>query len=122
MGGKALARGVAAIVAATASRYTAARRGPGGRGRIHDPVGFAAVDVAGSIPLILVDPAYQRHGIGTSLLAAALEQVRVGGATGVTPASGAGSYTGPACPWICLARCSSSPPAAGGTAMTPSSW
>ena len=28
------------------------------------PVGFAALDMAGSIPLILVDPGYQRRGIG----------------------------------------------------------
>lgn len=41
-----------------------------------DPVGFAAVDMAGSIPLILVAPAYQRRGIGTILLAAALDQMR----------------------------------------------
>jgi len=30
-----------------------------------DPVGLAAVDMAGSIPLILVHPAHQRRGIGT---------------------------------------------------------
>ena len=36
-----------------------------------DPVGFVAVDMAGSIPLILVAPAYQRRGIGSILLAAA---------------------------------------------------
>ena len=29
------------------------------------PVGFAALDPAGSIPLMLVEPGYQRRGIGT---------------------------------------------------------
>src|SRR5260370_4600970 len=43
-----------------------AEAGPG-------PVGFIAVDLAGSIPLILVAPAYQPRGIGTALLAAALD-------------------------------------------------
>jgi GNAT superfamily N-acetyltransferase len=36
------------------------------------PVGLATVDMAGSIPLILVHPGYQRHGIGTGLLGTAL--------------------------------------------------
>jgi hypothetical protein len=34
--------------------------------------GFVAMDMAGSIPLILVAPAYQRHQIGTALLTAAM--------------------------------------------------
>lgn len=63
-----------------------------------EPVGFAALDTAGSIPLILVDPACQRRGIGTSLLAAALEQVRAGGARSVTAASGGSSYIWPGVP------------------------
>lgn len=63
-----------------------------------DPVGFVAVDMAGSIPLILVDPAYQRRGIGTSLLEAALERVRAGGAAGVTAASRGHSYVWPGVP------------------------
>ena len=33
-----------------------------------DPVGLAAVDMAGSIPLILVHPAHHRRGIGTALV------------------------------------------------------
>jgi GNAT superfamily N-acetyltransferase len=63
-----------------------------------DPVGFAAVDTAGSIPLILVHPACQRRGIGATLLEAALEQVWAGGAASVTAASGGGSYTWPGVP------------------------
>jgi GNAT superfamily N-acetyltransferase len=43
-------------------------------------VGFVAVDRAGSIPLILVAPAYQRRGIGTALLAAAVDCLRGGSA------------------------------------------
>ena len=35
------------------------------------PVGLAAVDLAGSVPLILVHPVCQGRGIGTGLLAAA---------------------------------------------------
>jgi GNAT superfamily N-acetyltransferase len=42
----------------------------------HVRVGFAALDAAGSIPLILVEPVYQRRGIGTGLLDAALRQLR----------------------------------------------
>lgn len=63
-----------------------------------DPVGFAAVDMAGSIPLILVDPACQRRGIGTGLLAAALERIRAGGVADVTAASGGSSYIWPGIP------------------------
>ena len=47
----------------------------------HVRVGFAALDAAGSIPLILVEPGYQRRGIGTGLLAAALRQLRAGSVT-----------------------------------------
>ena len=62
------------------------------------PVGFVALDVAGSIPLILVAPEYQRRGIGTALLAAALDHMRDGGATGVTAGSGGRSYIWPGVP------------------------
>ena len=63
-----------------------------------DPVGLAAVDMAGSIPLILVHPAHQRRGIGTGLLAAALDTIRAGGATEVTAASGGDDYIWPGVP------------------------
>jgi beta-N-acetylhexosaminidase len=62
------------------------------------PVGFVALDRAGSIPLILVAPAYQRRGIGTTLLAAALHHVRAGSAIDVTAASGGHSYIWPGVP------------------------
>jgi GNAT superfamily N-acetyltransferase len=63
-----------------------------------DPLGLAAVDMAGSIPLILVHPAHQRRGIGTGLLAAALDTIRAGGATEVTAASGGDDYIWPGVP------------------------
>lgn len=58
-------------------------------------VGFVAVDMAGSIPLILVDRACRRRGIGTSLIEAALDQLRAGGVTDVTAGSGGVSYIWP---------------------------
>ena len=61
----------------------------------HVRVGFAALDAAGSIPLILVEPAYQRRGIGTGLLDAALRQLRAGG---VTAGSGGAVYIWPGVP------------------------
>ena len=63
-----------------------------------DPVGFVAVDMAGSIPLILVAPAYQRRGIGSILLAAALDHMLAAGVTSVTAASGGHSYIWPGVP------------------------
>jgi GNAT superfamily N-acetyltransferase len=62
------------------------------------PVGFAAVDAAGSIPLILVDPGYQRRGIGTGLLEAALQQIRAGTASSVTAGNGGAVYIWPGVP------------------------
>jgi beta-N-acetylhexosaminidase len=63
-----------------------------------DPIGLAAVDMAGSIPLVLVHPAHQRRGIGTGLLAAALDKLRAAGATEVTAASGGDGYIWPGVP------------------------
>lgn len=51
-------------------------------------VGFVAVDRAGSIPLILVAPEYQRRGIGTDLLSAALDRLRAAGVSTVQAGSG----------------------------------
>ena len=62
------------------------------------PVGIVAVDPAGSIPLILVDPGYQRRGIGTGLLEAALGQARAGGASTVAAGSGGAAYIWPGVP------------------------
>ena len=62
------------------------------------PVGFAALDMAGSIPLILVDPGHQRRGIGTGLLEAAVARVRTGIASSVTAGSGGVAYVWPGVP------------------------
>jgi GNAT superfamily N-acetyltransferase len=62
------------------------------------PVGLAAVDGAGSVPLILVHPACQGRGIGTGLLAAAVEALRAGGAQQVKAGSGGDCYIWPGVP------------------------
>jgi beta-N-acetylhexosaminidase len=62
------------------------------------PVGFAAVDLAGSIPLILVQPRAQRRGVGTQLLAAAADVLRASAVTRVQAASGGSSYIWPGVP------------------------
>jgi beta-N-acetylhexosaminidase len=62
------------------------------------PTGFIAVDAAGSVPLILVEPGYQRRGIGTALLGAALDRVRAAGVGRVTAGSGGASYIWPGVP------------------------
>jgi GNAT superfamily N-acetyltransferase len=51
-------------------------------------VGFVAVDLAGSIPLVLVEPGYQRRGIGTDLLSVALGRLREAGIGTVHAGSG----------------------------------
>ncbi len=60
--------------------------------------GFAAVDAAGSIPLILVAPAFRRQQIGTALLGAALAGLRGAGAAEVTAGSGGTFYIWPGVP------------------------
>jgi GNAT superfamily N-acetyltransferase len=62
------------------------------------PVGLVAVDMAGSIPLILVHPAWQGRGIGTGLMTAALDRLRTGGVSEVTAGSGGDSYIWPGVP------------------------
>lgn len=52
------------------------------------PVGFVAMDIAGSITLLLVHPAHQRRGIGTALVDAALRRLGAAGATQVAAGSG----------------------------------
>jgi GNAT superfamily N-acetyltransferase len=51
-------------------------------------VGCVAVDLAGSIPLVLVAPGHQRRGIGTDLLSAALGRLRGAGVSRVQAGSG----------------------------------
>lgn len=52
------------------------------------PVGAVATDPAGSVPLLLVDPAHQRRGVGTRLLDEALRQLRALGVETVRLGSG----------------------------------
>jgi GNAT superfamily N-acetyltransferase len=61
-------------------------------------LGAVAVDPAGSIPLLLVDPAAQRQGVGTRLLAAALERLGALGADTVGLGSGGDDYIWPGVP------------------------
>lgn len=56
------------------------------------PVGFAAFHAAGSVPLILVDPGYQRHEMSTSLLEAAPGQTRASWVSRVSAGSSGASY------------------------------
>jgi GNAT superfamily N-acetyltransferase len=62
------------------------------------PVGFAAVERAGGIPLILVQPQSQRGGVGTRLLAEACALLRANGVTRVHAGSGGSSYLWPGVP------------------------
>ncbi len=80
-------------------------RGRGGGGRMRsggDPggrvVGVVVVDPAGSIPLLLVDPEYQRRGIGTRLLEAGMAWLGELGATTVGLGSGGDDYIWPGVP------------------------
>ncbi len=78
-------------------------RGGGGRTRSGgDPdgrvVGVVVVDPAGSISLLLVDPEYQRRGIGTRLLEAGMARLGELGATTVGLGSGGDDYIWPGVP------------------------
>jgi beta-N-acetylhexosaminidase len=66
---------------------------PGGRG-----VGVVVVDPAGSIPLLVVDPEYQRRGLGTRLLEAGMARLGELGATTVGLGSGGDDYIWPGVP------------------------
>jgi GNAT superfamily N-acetyltransferase len=61
-------------------------------------LGMVATDPAGSIPLLLVDPAHQRRGVGTRLLAAALQRLGALGARSVALGSGGEDYIWPGVP------------------------
>jgi ribosomal protein S18 acetylase RimI-like enzyme len=61
-------------------------------------LGMVAVDPAGSILLLLVDPAHQRRGVGTRLLAAALHRLGAAGADTVALGSGGEDYIWPGVP------------------------
>jgi GNAT superfamily N-acetyltransferase len=72
---------------------------PGGAaGAPGSVVGAVAVDPAGTISLLLVHPAAQRRGVGTRLLAAALERLHGLGVAAVDLAGGRGDYIWPGVP------------------------
>ncbi|HEY6707085.1 MAG TPA: GNAT family N-acetyltransferase [Actinomycetota bacterium] len=72
--------------------------GPGDADRADREVGVVAVDPAGSIPLLVVDPAYQRRGVGTRLLEAGMARLGQFGATTVALGSGGSDYIWPGVP------------------------
>lgn len=72
--------------------------GPGEAGRAGPGVGMVAVDPAGSIPLLVVDPAYQRRGVGTRLLDAGMARLGQLGATTVALGGGGDDYIWPGVP------------------------
>ena len=61
-------------------------------------VGCVAVDLAGSIPLVMVAPADQRRGIGTDLLSAALARLSTAGVSVAHAGSGGPDYIWPGVP------------------------
>jgi ribosomal protein S18 acetylase RimI-like enzyme len=72
--------------------------GPGEADRAGRGVGMVAVDPAGSIPLLVVDPAYQRRGVGTRLLDAGMARLGQLGATTVALGGGGNDYIWPGVP------------------------
>jgi GNAT superfamily N-acetyltransferase len=92
--------------------------GPAGGAGDHEGVGVVAVDSAGSIQLLLVDPAHRRRGVGTRLLAAGLERLGALGAGTVGLGSGGDDYIWPGCRTTCRRRSASSP-RSGGASTTP---
>ena len=66
--------------------------------RVETEVGVVALDSAGSIPLLLVDPAYRRRGVGTRLLEAGMARLGELGVTTVGLGSGGDDYIWPGVP------------------------
>jgi ribosomal protein S18 acetylase RimI-like enzyme len=73
-------------------------RGPGEADRAGQGVGIVAVDRAGSIPLLVVNPAHQRRGVGTRLLEAGMGRLGQLGATTVALGGGGNDYIWPGVP------------------------
>jgi GNAT superfamily N-acetyltransferase len=63
-----------------------------------EPAGAVALDPAGSIQLLLVEPARQRQGVGSALLEAALERFASAGAGMPSLGGGGGDYIWPGVP------------------------
>ena len=61
-------------------------------------IGLVAVDLAGSVPLLMVAPDRQRQGIGTALLDAAVADLRAAGVEEIDIGSGGGHYIWPGVP------------------------
>lgn len=61
-------------------------------------VGMVGIDDLGSIPLVMVSPEWQRHGIGRKLVEAALAWLRQAGVNTVGLGSGGGRYIWPGVP------------------------
>jgi beta-N-acetylhexosaminidase len=61
-------------------------------------VGAVAIDPAGSIVLLMVDPAWQRRSIGTTLLESAIGRLREAGVPRVHLGSGGRAYVWPGVP------------------------
>jgi GNAT superfamily N-acetyltransferase len=70
----------------------------GGAGWAGGLVGAAAVDPAGSVPVLLVAPDHQRQGIGTALLARVEQHLRHLGVAEVRAGSGGAGYIWPGVP------------------------
>jgi GNAT superfamily N-acetyltransferase len=70
----------------------------GAAGWVGRGVGVVALDPAGSIPLLLVDPAHQRQGVGTRLLEAGMARLGELGARTVGLGSGGDDYIWPGVP------------------------
>src|SRR4029453_17860621 len=69
-----------------------------GRNPADGGLGVIAIDPAGSIPLLLVDPSSQRQGVGTRLLEAGMARVAELGAATVGLGSGGDDYIWPGVP------------------------
>jgi beta-N-acetylhexosaminidase len=66
--------------------------------RAEHGVGVVALDPAGSVPLLLVDPAYQRRGVGARLLQAGMARLGELGVTTAGLGGGGDNYIWPGVP------------------------
>ena len=80
------------------AKRRAGRDRPDGGAGSRQSLGVVVLDPAGSIPLLLVDPAYQRQGVGTRLLDAGMTRLGGRGVTTVGLGSGGDNYIWPGVP------------------------